>query len=50
MNVIETKKDLVTHDSKIVKKLKTLAKKSPLKRSRICLHKSIKNNTNELKS
>jgi glucose-6-phosphate isomerase len=48
MNVIETKKDLVIHDSKIVKKLKTLAKKSPLKRSRICLHKSIKNNTNEM--
>lgn len=47
MNVIETKKVLVINDSKIVKKLKILAKKSPLKLSRIFLHKSIKNNTNE---
>ena len=48
MNVIKTKDNLVLQDKKIVEKLKFLAKKSPLKRSRICLHKSLKDNTNEM--
>jgi len=48
MNVIKTKDNLFLQDKKIVEKLKFLAKKSPLKRSRICLHKSLKDNTNEM--
>lgn len=48
MNVIKTTDNLVCHDKKIVDKLKVLAAKSPIKRSRICLHKSLKDNTNEM--
>ncbi|MDB2708841.1 WbuC family cupin fold metalloprotein [Candidatus Pelagibacter bacterium] len=48
MNVIKTKNNLVCHDKKIVRKLKALARKSPIKRSRVCLHKTLKDNTNEM--
>ena len=48
MNIIKTTDNLVFHDKKIIEKLKVLARKSPIKRSRICLHKSLKDNTNEM--
>ncbi|OUU53606.1 MAG: hypothetical protein CBC25_00055 [Pelagibacteraceae bacterium TMED65] len=46
--VIQNKEDLVFFDNKIVKKIKQMALKNEKKRARICIHKSLKDKTNEM--
>ena len=46
--IIQNKKDLVTYDKKIVKKIKSLAKNNKKKRARLCMHLNLKDKTNEM--
>ena len=46
--VIQNKKDLVFFDKKIIKKIKNMALRNEKKRARICIHKSLRNKTNEM--
>ena len=46
--IIQNKKKLITYDKKIVKKIKSLAKKNYKKRARLCMHLDLKDKTNEM--
>tara|TARA_A100001015_G_C14551721_1_gene541835 strand:- start:68 stop:565 length:498 start_codon:yes stop_codon:yes gene_type:complete len=46
--LIQNKKDLVFFDKKIIKKIKHMALRNEKKRARICIHKSLRNKTNEM--
>lgn len=46
--VLQNKKDLVFFNKNIVNKIKNMALKNQKKRARICIHKSLKNKTNEM--
>ena len=46
--VIQNKENLVILNKKLIKKLKLIKNKNLRKRSRICIHKSTKDKTNEM--
>ena len=46
--VIQNKKDLVFLSKKIINKIKRKALSNPKKRARICLHKNLRDKTNEM--